>query len=48
MPLPFKIHPSAVVDEGAVIGDGTAIWHFSHICEGAVIGKNCSTKCIGR
>ena len=42
MPLPFKIHPSAVVDEGAVIGDGTAIWHFSHICEGAVIGKNCS------
>jgi len=39
---PSKIHPSAVVDEGAVIGDGTAIWHFSHICSGAVIGKNCS------
>jgi len=39
---PLKIHPSAVVDEGAVIGDGTAIWHFSHICAGAVIGKNCS------
>jgi len=38
----LKIHPSAVVDEGAVIGDGTAIWHFSHICSGAVIGKNCS------
>jgi UDP-2-acetamido-3-amino-2,3-dideoxy-glucuronate N-acetyltransferase len=38
----FKIHPSAVVDEGAVIGEGTAIWHFSHICSGAVIGKNCS------
>jgi UDP-2-acetamido-3-amino-2,3-dideoxy-glucuronate N-acetyltransferase len=39
---PLKIHPSAVVDEGAVIGDGTAIWHFSHICAGAVIGNNSS------
>ena len=38
----LKIHPSAIVDEGAVIGDGTAIWHFSHICAGAIIGKNCS------
>ena len=39
---PLKIHPSAVVDEGAVIGDGTAIWHFSHVCTAAVIGNNCS------
>ncbi|MEC8043202.1 MAG: acyltransferase [Verrucomicrobiota bacterium] len=39
---PLKIHPSAVVDVGAIIGDGTAIWHFSHICGGAVIGENCS------
>ena len=38
----LKIHPSAVVDEGAVVGDGTAIWHFSHVCAGAVIGKSCS------
>ena len=30
------------MDEGAVIGEGTAIWHFSHICTGAVIGNNCS------
>jgi UDP-2-acetamido-3-amino-2,3-dideoxy-glucuronate N-acetyltransferase len=30
------------VDEGAVIGEGTTIWHFSHICAGAVIGKSCS------
>ena len=37
-----KIHPSSIVDQGAVIGDGTSIWHFSHICSGAVIGKNCS------
>jgi len=38
----LKIHPSAVVDEGAVIGESTAIWHFSHICSSAVIGKSCS------
>ena len=31
----INIHPSAVVAEGAVIGAGTAIWHFSHICSGA-------------
>jgi UDP-2-acetamido-3-amino-2,3-dideoxy-glucuronate N-acetyltransferase len=35
-------HPTAVIDEGAVIGEGTRIWHFSHICSGAVIGKDCS------
>ena len=38
----IKTHPSSVVDDGAVIGEGTDIWHFSHICSGAVIGKNCS------
>jgi UDP-2-acetamido-3-amino-2,3-dideoxy-glucuronate N-acetyltransferase len=37
-----NVHPSSIVDQGAVIGEGTAIWHFSHICSGAVIGKNCS------
>ena len=36
-----KIHPSSIVDDGATIGQGTVIWHFSHICAGAVIGKNC-------
>lgn len=42
MSLPVKIHPSSVVDDGAVVGEGTSIWHFSHICAGAVIGKSCS------
>ena len=42
MSLSVKIHPSVVVDDGSSIGEGTAIWHFSHICSGAVIGKNCS------
>lgn len=36
------IHPSSYIDEGVSIGDGTKIWHFCHIQEGAVIGKNCS------
>lgn len=35
------IHPSAVVDKGAQIGEGTRIWHFSHVMPGAVIGTNC-------
>ncbi len=36
------VHPSAIVDEGASIGGGTKIWHFSHIMPGAVIGANCN------
>lgn len=36
------IHPSAIVDDGASIGDGSRIWHFVHVCAAAVIGKNCS------
>ena len=35
-------HDSAIVDEGATIGEGTKIWHFSHVCSGAVIGDGCS------
>lgn len=36
------VHESSYVDDGAVIGDGTRIWHFCHIQGGAVIGENCS------
>lgn len=36
------IHPSAIVDAGATIGEGTKIWHFCHIMPGAVIGRDCS------
>ena len=35
------IHTTAVVDKGAIIGDGTKVWHFSHIMPNATIGKNC-------
>lgn len=35
-------HETALIDEGADIGEGTKIWHFSHICKGAKIGRNCN------
>lgn len=38
----YFAHPSAVIDEGAVIGNGTKIWHFTHIMNGAIIGENCN------
>lgn len=37
----YFVHDTAVIDEGAEIGEGTKIWHFSHIAKGAKIGKNC-------
>ncbi len=40
--MPYKAHPTAVVDEGAVIGDDTRIWHFAHISGGSEIGIGCS------
>jgi len=36
------IHPSAIVDEGARLGDGCRVWHFVHVSAGARIGANCS------
>ena len=36
------IHPSSIVEAGAVVGDGTRIWHFCHIMPGATIGRNCN------
>jgi UDP-2-acetamido-3-amino-2,3-dideoxy-glucuronate N-acetyltransferase len=38
----FFVHPSAIVDEGCRIGNGTKIWHFSHIMTGCEIGENCN------
>jgi UDP-2-acetamido-3-amino-2,3-dideoxy-glucuronate N-acetyltransferase len=37
-----RIHPTAVVDDGAVLGDGCRVWHFVHISGGARIGSGCS------
>ena len=36
------IHACAIVDEGAQVGAFTRIWHWTHICKGAVIGEKCS------
>jgi UDP-2-acetamido-3-amino-2,3-dideoxy-glucuronate N-acetyltransferase len=38
----FYKHETAIIDESCVIGEGTKIWHFSHIMQGAIIGKNCN------
>jgi UDP-2-acetamido-3-amino-2,3-dideoxy-glucuronate N-acetyltransferase len=40
--MAITIHPSAIVDAGATLGDGTRVWHWVHICAGARIGENCS------
>ncbi len=38
----FFAHESSYIDENVEIGEGTKIWHFSHIQSGAIIGTNCS------
>jgi UDP-2-acetamido-3-amino-2,3-dideoxy-glucuronate N-acetyltransferase len=40
--MAVTIHPTAIVDEGATIGDGSRIWHWVHICSGARVGRGCS------
>jgi UDP-2-acetamido-3-amino-2,3-dideoxy-glucuronate N-acetyltransferase len=40
--MAYTKHDTAIVDEGAQIGDGSRVWHWAHICSGAVIGKDCS------
>jgi UDP-2-acetamido-3-amino-2,3-dideoxy-glucuronate N-acetyltransferase len=37
----FFSHATAVIDDGAIIGNGTKIWHFCHVMSGAKIGENC-------
>lgn len=38
--MTYQSHPSAVVDDGAVIGEGSRLWHFVHVCGGARVGRN--------
>ena len=38
----YFAHPTAVIDPGCSIGDGTKIWHFSHIMPNCIIGENCN------
>ena len=38
----YNVHSSAIVDEGAQIGEDSRVWHFVHVCGGARIGKGVS------
>ena len=38
----FFAHPTAVIDDGCRIGEGTKIWHFSHLMTGCVLGEKCN------
>lgn len=40
--MPATIHPTAIVDDGATLGEGTRVWHWVHVCGGARIGSGCS------
>jgi UDP-2-acetamido-3-amino-2,3-dideoxy-glucuronate N-acetyltransferase len=40
--MKYSCHPSAIIDSGAEIGEGSRVWHFVHVCSGARIGKNVS------
>lgn len=39
---PAVVHPTAILDSGAEVGDGSRIWHWVHVCKGARIGEGCS------
>lgn len=39
--MEYFVHESSYVDDGAVIGEGTKVWHFTHVMPGARIGKKC-------
>ena len=38
----MNIHPTSIVDAGAIIGKGTCIWHWTHVSRGAQIGNDCN------
>jgi UDP-2-acetamido-3-amino-2,3-dideoxy-glucuronate N-acetyltransferase len=38
----YQAHETAVIDDGCTIGEGTRIWHFSHIMKGCAIGSDCT------
>jgi len=38
----YTVHPTAIIDEGAQIGDDSRVWHWVHVCSGAKIGKGVS------
>lgn len=39
--MSYYSHPSAIVEDGSLVGENSKIWHFSHVMPGAVMGKDC-------
>jgi len=37
-----SVHATAIIDDGAIIGEGTRVWHWVHVCSGARVGRDCS------
>lgn len=40
--MDYSVHETAIVDAGARIGKGTRVWHWVHVCSGAIIGERCA------
>lgn len=40
--MDFQYHETAIIDDGAQIGEGSRVWHWAHVCSGARIGDRCS------
>lgn len=40
--MSITVHETAIIDDGASIGEGSRIWHWTHVCAGAKIGRKCS------
>ncbi|HCY46387.1 MAG TPA: N-acetyltransferase, partial [Flavobacteriales bacterium] len=40
--MSYFSHETAVIDEGCQIGEGTKIWHFSHVMPNSVLGEKCN------
>ncbi len=40
--MAYSIHSTAIVDDGAILGENTRVWHWVHVCGGARIGERCS------
>ena len=38
----FRVHETAIIDAGCSIGEGTCIWHFSHLMAGCIVGRDCN------
>jgi UDP-2-acetamido-3-amino-2,3-dideoxy-glucuronate N-acetyltransferase len=36
-----RVHPTAIVEDGAVVGSGTSVWHHAHVRSGALVGRDC-------